>query len=451
MTEDSELQLFAEQAAWIAPHLPDPTRRGLLRWLATHLSEGAGQRIARLLPLDHPVQQRAEAAVVELLERRLAKSSCQLSASEVIGRNVDWPHTLERAAGMTPTVHFERRRVSVPDRSCIGALAALGRTWLALVQLGDTERHRRREEALRLTLRRVGPVTSSAPFTQRMARNLSKLDSTAAQGVADIWCALRFWEAHFDCADAAALLEIGRQLRSDCMENPDHLLEVSATLSICRAACQLPQSCITKQIWAVEWRTRGERRTELVLKTGPLRCTVYKGKPHPAPAQEDRLNHSLRLMGLAVRGNQPDINLRFERDGCPGAVYILADAKRNWTGDGVSYLRAAVEVAAAYALSFSHLLGTLHDESTGTVRAVVNPAVTLFCRRSVAQVMAAESPSEIVERLRTAPELPAIVAFDMERHFGAGPSEWSSPVLSAWFDRVSRDANSALLDGRGIA
>src|SRR5689334_20565336 len=98
-----------------------------------HLSEGAGRRIARLLALDHPVQQRAEAAVVGLLERRLAKSSCQLRPSEVIGRNVDWSHTLDRAAGMTPTVYFERRIVSVPDRSCMGALAALGRTWLTLV------------------------------------------------------------------------------------------------------------------------------------------------------------------------------------------------------------------------------------------------------------------------------------------------------------------------------
>lgn len=451
MTNDDELQLFAEQAAWIAPRLPDPTRRGLICWLGTHLSQGAGQRIARLLPLDHAVHLRAEEAIVELLERRVLKTHRQLLANDAIARDVDWPVTLERAAGMTPTVYFERRPIQIPDRPCVGALAALARSWLAMLELGEGEHHRRREERLRRTLRRVGPVTGAPGFSHRVGRSLSQLDAAAAERVNHIRAALRFWSERFDASDAVSLVRIGQKLRSDSINNPDNLLEVSATLSICRAACQLTESCVPNQIWEVHSRI-GHGRTETVIKAGPLRCTIYKGKPSPRPEQEDRLNPSLRLMGLMVRGGQPDINLRFERDRCAGAVYLLGDAKRNWTGDGVNYLRTAVEAAAAYSLSYSHLLGMSRDSArSGAVRAIVHPAVTLFCRRSVRHVLGMESTADIVDQLRTAPELPPIMAFDLERHFGPGQHEWLSPILSAWFHRISSDANRALQEGRGIA
>lgn len=448
--EDAELRLFIEQAGWIAPRLPDPTRRGLVCWLGAYLSEEAGRRVARLLPLDHAVQLRAEEAVIALLERRLSKLGRQYEANEVIGRDVDWPQTLERAAGMAPTVYLQRRRCPVPDRSCIGALAALARTWLVLLQLGDGERHRRREQRLAETLRRLGPVTGPGVLSQRVARNLSKFDPVAEKGVNDIWEVLRFWSDQFDRSDATSLMRIGRALRSDSANNPDNLLEVSATLSICRAACQLTESCIPKQRWEVEWRVAGARRAELVLRAGPLTCTLYKGKPHSDPLQEDRLNACLRLMGLEVRGNQPDINLRFERSDCRGAIYALGDAKRNWTGDGLNYLRTAVEVAAAYAHSYGHLIGASRSPGEHGFCATVHPAVTLFCRRSVQRVVGVESAAEIVERLRAAPDLPPIVAFDLERHFGPQDAEWSSPILSAWFARVSRDADRALLAGRGV-
>ena len=86
------------------------------------------------------------------------------------------------------------------------------------------------------------------------------------------------------------------QTWSNLINNPDNLLEISATLSICRAACQLMESCIPSEAWEVHWQATTTRRVEISIKAGPLRCTVYKGVPNRVPKHEDRLNPSLRMM-----------------------------------------------------------------------------------------------------------------------------------------------------------
>jgi hypothetical protein len=38
-------------------------------------------------------------------------------------------------------------------------------------------------------------------------------------------------------------------------------------------------------------------------------------------------------------------------------VFVLGDAKRNVTGDGETYVRASLEVAATYLMSFGYRMG----------------------------------------------------------------------------------------------
>lgn len=92
-----ELQLFVEQAGWLAPRLEDPTRLGVMTWLGRRLEPEARRRFAEHFPLSHPAQKRGEAGLCSLLSRSLVVHPTRLMRSDDVTRQIDWTETYARS------------------------------------------------------------------------------------------------------------------------------------------------------------------------------------------------------------------------------------------------------------------------------------------------------------------------------------------------------------------
>lgn len=448
---DLEAQLFVEHASWLAKMLPDPTRRGLVVWLAGYVEEEAARRLRDRMPIVHPGHLLAEHAVIELLERDLLTPQKRKDRRSYPDRNVDWQATFLNSPGMRPHVFVSVDTLSKVNSACVAALIGLARTWaVALDAMGERElglRARRLREAC-ARYRQLPAV----PFNAGAARVLARLDRRAQLSVKAILEVLGFWRRAFgEDRDRASLFALGKELRISDMSNANALLELTATLSIVRSASNIrigergPFWTPVEGSWC--------KRHGIELRAGDWRCAVSKGLLSTAGGHriDDELNDSTRAMGLVAVGRQPDIVLKFWHEARPHqTLFALADAKRNATGTGEAYLRDAIDVAAAYALSYAVPLGlTIAD---GRVRGTMTPLVTLFCVQGVPRVMnSAGTSSEQAEAIRCAERLPLVIAFELAKHFAPDGDPWRSPVLEAWFARLSSQACSRLSRCGGVA
>ncbi len=447
-----DLALFIEHAGWLA-RAQGLTRLGLIAWLRQRLTARAADRIREQLPLDHPVQRAAEAAVIGVLRRIIEHRASRSWLQDTPGRLVDWPRTYLNAKGVAPSEFWVREPVLLPDAVVLGALATIASTWMRLLDDEVSPDRRRRYEALAAAIEGLPPLLRRASaYTQGVERRLQRADPAAA---AKLRVSLDFWTSFFGDDDARILAQLASNLqRSDLeSENVDTLLELTAALSIARAALSAPAADLPP---TGPWRFRaadllsGRDRSysDFVLQSGNLVVRIAKGVPRPPtgkPVAADTLNDILKAMGYHARGNQPDIVITFWHQARPSRfLTALGDAKRNASGSGEDYLRESVEVAATYAVSYGFLMGlTIHGSSGPGFHGSLVPAVTLFCRQGARKVVGVDGDDTdaIVRRFRDdAGELPPFVAFDLERHFSAGDGTWASPALSAWFGRLGRQA-----------
>jgi hypothetical protein len=438
-----EFAIFADHASWIAPQLPDPTRRGLVAWMSSQLSGGARDRLRAQMPLLHPLHEAAESALVGLLDRTLCKPRRRAAIQQRPDRNIDWSATYLRALGVQPHEFVSLERTPAPDLETTRALIGLATSWaLALESFEDgTLDHRARR--LRTACARAA-VQAPAAFGTRHARALARLDRAAAAAVSTILSVLAFWDAGFGAnGDRESLLDLAKTLRADDADNINILLEIVARLSVTRVA-----TSTRAYAGGPPWRLAAgswSRRNGIELRAGPWRCKISKGLLSNGAGQRlvDGVSHSLVAMGLHSVGSQPDIVIAFWHADAPEAtVFCLGDAKRNVAGTGEEYLRESVAAAAAYAHSYARPLG-LHVPATASAcHGHINPMVTLFCARSVPAVVGVRGTAEAqAEAVRRAPRLPPFMAFDLANHFGPRESgEWSAPVLQAWFERISNEA-----------
>jgi hypothetical protein len=455
-----DVDLFAEQVGWIAPHLPQPNRLGILAWIGRRLHRNAQARFLSHFPIDHPVQRRAERHVIALLRRSWTQPALRYRRLDIPERHVDWPRTYLEATTDPPMHYWLREQTTIPDLGVISALAMLASSFIDLLGLGDaTEDRRLRSESLQAAMAglphgAVRPAAYSLQHEQRLLRT----DGGAREAALAIRECLSFWESSFGGEDdRSALGALARTLQAGDIDNRDTLLELSATLSIARAAVEAaPADCSLGEPWRIEnLEDRDAKRSPIILlRAGRLRCRISKGVPQLDERRaEDALVAVLAEMGLHSTGNQPDIVLSFWReDGKKEVLTVLGDAKRNEAGSGERYLRAAVETAAAYLMSYGHLMRLrIHPDRKPGFHGPILPAVTLFCRQGVRCVVGNDSRDEekLVAALRDRSRaLPAILAFDLV-HFGCREGEvWRSPALSAWFGRLARQAWETL-DGGG--
>lgn len=460
-----DIDLFVEQAKWIAPKLTDPTRLGIATWLGRRLEPAARRRFLRAFPLAHPTQRAAEGAVCALLRRAIVVHASRLVSTDDVGRTVDWVSTYSRSAGLTrpPLPMLARVTYPVPDRASLGGLVTLAHTWRALLELGAEpsvyqDDFAQRGAALRAAVppqiaRGIAPVA----FDARHAARLRRLDQVAADQVAAIEAAQGFWNRAFSSeSDAGSLGAMGRLLDDADAANIDTMMEATVALSIARAATTAERpDWPTLFPWTLESVEDPSAMYPIVrLRSGDLICEVAKGTPTLPDAAGARhkikdllspwADEALPRTGKArSSGRQPDVVVTFWFDGRPDkAVFALGDAKRNATGDGEGYIRMSLEVAATYLMSFGYQMGLqLPGAGEGTIKTLLQPGVTIFARQGTGR-----DAKSAIQMLR-ADRAPVVMAFDLMNHFEPEARPWHSPLLAAWLGSLGRQAVAALSEG----
>lgn len=465
-----DLDLFVTQAGWLGPQLHDPSRIGVLTWLGRRFDGKCRRSLLRHFPLMHPVQEQAEDALCSLLARAIVAQPVRLRRVATVARSVDWTTTYTMASGRErpPLPYLARIRHSIPDRSCLSALATLASSWgkaLALFadsDLSDTRSRSRCEVRIQRLARAVPPQLSRGlspvAFDHRHALRLRALDDTAAAQVECVTDALGFWTALFggsSASDSDVLSALVRTLSDDDAENIDTLMEATVALSIARAAVQAEaRDWPTHEPWSIESVDDHASKYPVIrLKSGALICEIAKGTPRETTGDGSRrritdllsvwADEALPVTGKArSRGRQPDVVVTFWLASQPGCtMFVLGDAKRNADGDGELYLRDALEVAATYLMSFGYRMGLkLPSTAGGPIATALMPGVTLFCRQG-----AGRDASSAVDMLRSDTRAPVVMAFDLEKHFASATQPWHAPVLAAWLGSLGRQAVKALM------
>ena len=445
----AEIELFLDHAGWLCPQLPDPTRRGLVAWLSAHVGATARMRLQSQMPVLHPLHARAEAAVLELLSRDLTRPRRVRVIRPHPDRSVDWQATYLRSMGAPPHEFVAVPSALIVELDAIRALRGLATAWAQVLETFDDDRLTCRARRLRAACD-LHPSATPIAFSTRHARSIANVDRHAAAAIELIMQVLDYWNRAFgEAGDRQSLLAIARLLEADDVPNVNTLLEVTARLSIARVATSVGVSS-GRALWQPtpeSWT----RQNAIELRAASWRCQISKGLLSDGRGRRilDDLNDSLRAMGLGAVGGQPDIVIKFWHLGHPERTcFVLGDAKRNVSGTGKDYLREALGDVASYLVAYAGPLGLRNSPCRGTL----NPMVTLFCARGVTSVAGCDGPALAqAEQIRRAPRLPAIMAFDLDQHFGPNDAHWQPPVLQAWFQRLSDEACAALSDLRQAA
>lgn len=455
-----DIDLFVEQVGWLGDRVSAPSRLTVMSWLGRMLRPEVRARLSGLFRADHPAQIQAEAAILRLLCRSWQKRAPRYVLLDVPEREVDWPRTHLEELTVPPSRYWARAPAQLLDAEMLGALASLGGTLLELGSLGAADEagaRRAAREELRRAIARVNREVGNrrVPYTPRHEQRLLRADEDARRAALAIRAGLAFWRARFGGeGDRAKLRDMGEQIHEADLKHRARtlysLLELSSAISIARAALETREAVDLPagERWTLEDIDDQDSRNvpRIRLRAGALRCCISKEPPHG-----DTLVPLLQDMGLAARGNQPDIVMTFSRldpSGQERSLVVLADAKRNADSDGRGYLSASVDAAIGYAVSFGHRMRLrFHPGGEALIDGDVLPAVTLFCRQGVTKIAGVgPGDAEILARLRGPAALPAVMALDLEHFFGdtGARAGWRPDILSAWFGRISRQAVAAL-------
>lgn len=458
-----DVALFVEQASWLARRLGNSTPMGLLSWICSYLQKDVRRRWLQLFPLMHPDQAAAEAALCEVLSMELQRASHSARDVESVDRRVDWTETFARSTdpARQPLRYRSLRQVPVRDRRTTAALLGLAQSWCRLLHLaadvadGPTERGglvlRRRALELALTghdRRHLGFSNYDVAVATRLKRGSPpelRL-AVALERVSRLWSV---WFVPETDEDMTVLRTLAGSLRDADARNTDTLLEFTCAISLARAAVE---AGVDDWPAGAPWRLVSadpaiSSYPRLLLQSGELLCAISKGHPRrpTAVGRPTKVKDATSAWLDAVlpqreqsrsTGNQPDLVLSFWLVGREDdALFVLADAKRNFSGDGETYLRAAVDVAATYLLSYGHCMGLRVSQDGFAPTTALAPGVTIFCRQGTRY-----DEVKAVEVLRGADPLPTVFALDVGQHFGLGRAPWSAPALSAWMGNLGKQA-----------
>lgn len=462
-SRDWLVETFIDHSTWLAPYLSNPSRMGVFQWLVEHLTSDAVQELKGLLRLDSRVQQKAEEQLIEFFEessrpkirRRVQRRSRKIS------RRTDWGRTLGRAVHSPPTVYWENRRINVPDVQLMQALVSTARSWSSVLRkAGKPGRAENLTSAFEHLPNRW---KKPAPLGRRQLKRLRRFDSQLARVIE---AALHYWRQKLDDRNSEEFRRLLMKLVEgtdafDRSSDRDTLMELTVTAAIARAVSEGEQSTNSfgDRCWQLERLSLEQDDVPPVrLRSGKLCCEISKKKPDNQLPVEG-LDHNVDLLdkiGVSADGYEPDIVLKFWLEQqADQFIFAFADAKRNQSDDGKGYIRASLkDTATAYLVAFAHLMGkppeSVPPHKIGTA---VNPAVTIFAYQGVDKVAGIpcreHDNTRILSCLRNSERLPWLVAFDRQ-HLGTRTDEtWQSPFLSAWFNRLARQAHRALNDGRG--
>lgn len=461
---------FLAHSVWLMPHLPTPSRMGVLEWLCRHYSkEELNPELGSIL-MGSSAQREAEKKLINFFleaSKRPVQRRFTGRESRQISRYTDWGRTYSETITRPPFPYRERRISEVPDIEVIRGLAGIATTWRVLLRkIGLVERAKRLQEALQPL---PGAWRRPGPFRRAEFERLSRVDKSTAM---TLMRGLNYWNQRLGDDEAIGFRDLlskftnAHQL-SRAKGRRDYLMETTVVLAIARAA-ELSgrvggdsEDLGGWQIQSIE--ITEERKPSLRLVKDGLYCEVSTNKPTVLGGGKDSLDRNAQLLkkiGLDADGYEPDVVIKYWRADNPSqVVYALGDSKRNRSQDGIGYVRSSVKgTASAYMLAFAHLMGApprgvnaAHHE----IKTAINPAVTLFTYQGSKKIAGVECSdcsreSAIIQALQDEARYPWLMTLD-RRYLGeTKDGEWRAPVLSAWFERISKQASDALSDNRGF-
>jgi hypothetical protein len=438
----NDIELFVEQATWLAPHLSQPTIGAFACWLAPWLRDGSKHALEALYRLNHPEQQAAESALIEVLEAVPERSAHRFVIRDDCGRNTDWPSTLALAYPFPPT-RFVDQRSTDQDRGLLAGLATIGRQWSwLLTEYGQfTAAHSR---AARLTAAARG--FAQGPLTPAHLRRLARLPRLG-DSADRLRRALELMSVPLTTPQARSTLvqlceQLLRQGRAS-LDNQDDALEASVILCIARAAEGLGWRIVTAQADQIR------PKPTLKLSRAKLRCAISKGKFEYPGQPKRRVVDALALLertslGLNSTGRQPDVVISFWNVEAPENVFFcIADAKRNESGDGVGYLKKSIVAMTAYMVAFAEPLQVQLSAQAGGLTAPVMPTATLFLRQGAhsATTKLGSRESGVLQRRDRQPWLACLDADDYAMVDGG---VWQASQVGTWFAGISECASRSM-------
>jgi len=424
LTVQDDIDLFVHQSCWVYSQLERPGLDSMVEWVSGQMHEEARIRRSLLLRLevDEPARIRGERALCVALAEAPVRNKVQWHRTSIPERDVDWPRTAEESAALPPSEFWSRRVAKVLDRELLAALCTVARRWrdqLVLVHAGHHHAFR------------VHSLESALAVVPRGAEHSASLDrwSLARLRQSELLSAAQFEDlvralGRFDRAVPVAQIEaifrevLLKEAHEQCWRSLDNLLEISARMSVARAAHSRGW-----RLHPVLGDTGGAGT--LLLHRGPLRLEVSKRAPGLDRFVEVRERSGLARHRRAYSG-QPDCVLRFWHVDTPQyPLVVLGDAKRNREMTGL--LRDGLRTAVYYQAAFSRQLGIRLED--GRFEGGLRPHCTLFYRRGPSP------PDETLETFRCGQfaEIPEIIAMNLEDDFGVtDEGQFRSEVLDLW-------------------
>lgn len=124
--------------------------------------------------------------------------------------------------------------------------------------------------------------------------------------------------------------------------------------------------------------------------------------------------------------------------------FCIADAKRNHSGDGITYLKSAVVAMTAYMVAFSEPLRACLSAAAGGFTAPLMPTATLFLQQAAFH---SDASSELRGAVKSEPAW--LATLDARHYAMTENGSWQDVHVCAWFQRVSDSATRSMRPSRG--
>lgn len=479
-------RVFCAHATWLVEESSLSSRRELVAWIMPVLSKAAAQELKTLLPFNTPAQIEAEKQLAIFLStQELYTEVFRLQRTATSGRATDWAHTYTNALFDPPLIFSEVVTVDEPDLAVMRSLVTLAQKWQnLLVRANMPERAKKLTSALKC----VRPGWRRAEALNE--RKLKRLERHAPDLATALRKAIYYWSNHRSEDDARAFQRtlytaIEREDSTTVTQNT--LLEIALMWSVARSAIgtesPAPRAhCTGNSHWklsqdplSIESADNLNSNVSLSLVCGKLHCMITKGIPGKQIAngihQVDRAVSLAKSHGTSATGFNPDLVLHFTHDEHPGHLFAFGDAKNYQKSPIISAIK---ETGAAYLFAFAPLFGApKHHNSPFDIEVAIRPAVTLFFPNDINLIAGvdANDTTALEELFRDSEYLPPILCMD-RRHFidsayladnerlSSPPNgtstttitnnTWDTPVLNAWFKRLTMDVHQAFIDQRAF-
>lgn len=326
-------------------------RHGLLGWVSRFLSESAQSKLRQLMFLEDPDRIEAETLLIDFLKSDPTRTISKNREASRLNRRTSWGKTFVSQLSGKANAYVNYTDERVPDHQLLSALFGIAYRWQQ--ELKAFPDYKQRADALEHACRNARFKPLAINYDSNLAERLKQFTNgkrlaeliEKSQGV--------LWQKFDSERDGQLLTDLFRKDldKKGDERNGDALLEMFALLALTRVFISLDWLPVKRNlIFNKDDKLEGG----LNLSKDNFFLHIQKGFPDDVT---DRTVGALKSsVCYSATGKQPDIVLHFFSEGSDRECYLIGDAKRNATGDGDSYRRAAFFSMLNDFVAFSHKL-----------------------------------------------------------------------------------------------